>query len=162
MRKHHKTIDNHHFNNKVKTQFSDPNKHQMPNTKLLPVRNFHLFVYVNSPFIFINKPIKTYFWCMKNETISRWFLMTGKIEGYSYLVLVFIAMPLKYFFDTPEWVRPIGSIHGVLFVAFMLLLALMFFKVKLSFKKSLFAFLLSLLPFGTFYLKKLVLEEGGK
>jgi integral membrane protein len=76
---------------------------------------------------------------MKNEAITRWFLMIGKIEGYSYLVLVFIAMPLKYFFDTPEWVRPIGSIHGVLFVGFMILLALMFFKVKLSFKKSIFS-----------------------
>lgn len=109
-----------------------------------------------------DESIKVYFCDMRNEAITRWFLKVGKIEGYSYLVLVFIAMPLKYFFNTPEWVRPIGSIHGVLFVAFMLLLALMFFKVKLSFKKSLFAFLLSLVPFGTFYLKKLVLEEGGK
>ena len=94
---------------------------------------------------------------MQNTTITKWFLLIGKIEGYSYLVLLFIAMPLKYIFNIPELVRPVGSVHGVLFVAFMLLLALMFFKVKLSFKNSVFAFLLSLVPFGTFFLKRLVL-----
>jgi integral membrane protein len=93
---------------------------------------------------------------MQNTTITKWFLLIGKVEGYSYLVLLFIAMPLKYIFNIPEFVRPVGSVHGVLFVAFMLLLALMFFKVKLSFKNSVFAFLLSLVPFGTFLLKRLV------
>jgi integral membrane protein len=93
---------------------------------------------------------------MQNTTITKWFLLIGKVEGYSYLVLLFIAMPLKYIFNIPEFVRPVGSVHGVLFVAFMLLLALMFFKVKLSFKNSVFAFLLSLVPFGTFFLKRLV------
>ena len=61
---------------------------------------------------------------MQNTTITKWFLLIGKVEGYSYLVLLFIAMPLKYIFNIPEFVRPVGSVHGVLFVAFMLLLAL--------------------------------------
>ncbi len=93
---------------------------------------------------------------MENTTITKWFLIIGKIEGYSYLLLLFIAMPLKYLYSTPEYVRPMGSIHGALFVAFMILLALMFFKVKLSFKNACLAFLLSLVPFGTFFLKKVV------
>ena len=92
---------------------------------------------------------------MENTVIIKWFLIVGKIEGYSYLLLLFIAMPLKYFFNTPEYVRPMGYIHGALFVAFMALLALMFLKVKLSFKNACLAFLLSLLPFGTFFLKRL-------
>ncbi|MCD6019700.1 MAG: hypothetical protein K0S53_2821 [Bacteroidetes bacterium] len=91
-----------------------------------------------------------------HQNITKWFLLIGKIEGYSYLVLLFIAMPLKYFYNTPEYVRPVGSIHGALFVAFTILLALMFFKVKLSLKKSVLAFLLSLVPFGTFFLRRLV------
>lgn len=70
---------------------------------------------------------------MENVTITKWFLIVGKIEGYSYLLLLFIAMSLKYVYNTPEYVHPMGSLHGVLFVAFMVLLALMFFKVKLSF-----------------------------
>ena len=97
-----------------------------------------------------------YLYSMENTTITKWFLLIGKIEGYSYLVLLGIAMPLKYAFNTPEFIRPCGTLHGVLFVAFMILLGLMFFKVKLSFKNSVLAFLLSLMPFGTFFLKRLV------
>ena len=93
---------------------------------------------------------------MTNLAITKWFLVIGKIEGYSYLILLFIAMSLKYIFKIPEFVRPIGSIHGFLFVAFMFFLAMMFFKVKLSFKNATLAFLLSLVPFGTFFLKRLV------
>lgn len=93
---------------------------------------------------------------MENSNITKWFLLIGKIEGYSYLALLLIAMPLKYVFHMPQYIRPVGSLHGALFVAFMILLALMFFKVKLSFKNSVLAFLLSLVPFGTFFLKRLV------
>ncbi len=89
------------------------------------------------------------------QTIN-WFLIIGKIEGYSYLLLLFIAMPLKYLFNTPQYVRPLGSIHGALFVAFIILLAIMFYKVKLPFKNTCLAFLFSLVPFGTFFLKRLV------
>ena len=91
-----------------------------------------------------------------NQNITNWFLKIGKIEGYSYLILVFIAMPLKYIFHIPEYVRPVGTLHGFLFVAFMILLALMFVKVKMSFKNAALSFLLSLVPFGTFFLKRLV------
>jgi integral membrane protein len=91
-----------------------------------------------------------------NKNITKWFLLIGKVEGYSYLVLLFIAMPLKYLFSTPQYVRPIGSVHGALFVLFIILLAILFFKYNLSFKKAFFAFLLSLLPFGTFFLKRLL------
>jgi len=92
----------------------------------------------------------------KTHPITKWFLIIGKIEGYSYLILLLIAMPLKYLYNTPEYVRPMGSIHGALFVAFMILLIMMFFKMKLSFKNACLAFLLSLVPFGTFFLRRLV------
>ena len=91
-----------------------------------------------------------------DQNITNWFLKIGKIEGYSYLILVFFAMPLKYIFHIPEYVRPVGTLHGLLFVAFMILLALMFVKVKMSFKNAVLSFLLSLVPFGTFFLKRLV------
>jgi integral membrane protein len=93
---------------------------------------------------------------MENSKITKWFLLVGKIEGYSYLILLLIAMPLKYLFNTPEFIRPVGTLHGVLFVAFMILLGLMFFIVKMSFKNAVLAFLLSLVPFGTFFLRRLV------
>ena len=62
---------------------------------------------------------------MKN--IREKFLTTGKIEGWSYLILLFIAMPLKYIFDMPLAVRIVGSAHGLLFVAYVILLGLAHF-----------------------------------
>jgi integral membrane protein len=88
--------------------------------------------------------------------LINWFLVIGKIEGYSYLILLFIAMPLKYIFQIPDLIRPIGMAHGVLFVGFMILIASMLLNKTMSFKIAVLAFLLSLIPFGTFYLKRLV------
>jgi integral membrane protein len=93
-----------------------------------------------------------------SKTLTDRFLWVGKVEGYSYLLLLGVAMPLKYAFDMPEWVRVVGMLHGVLFIAFMVLLAAMFFKVKMPFKNAAASFLLSLVPFGTFYLKHQVAD----
>lgn len=97
---------------------------------------------------------------MNNQTQDqgriRQFLLTGKIEGYSYLVLLFIAMPLKYGFNLPEAVKLVGLLHGVLFVAFMYQILMMLIEKQFNFFSAVKAFLLSLVPFGTFYLKKLL------
>lgn len=93
---------------------------------------------------------------MSDQKFTKAFLNVGKLEGYSYILLLFIAMPLKYFFNLPEFVKITGTIHGILFVGFMGLLLIMITKVNLPIKKAFYAFLLSLIPFGTFYLKRLV------
>lgn len=70
------------------------------------------------------------------------------------MILLFIAMPLKYFAGLPIVVTVIGGLHGVLFVAF----ALYAWEVKTTYKKDLGwlmkASLASLLPFGTFYMDR--------
>ncbi|MCC6818451.1 MAG: DUF3817 domain-containing protein [Bacteroidia bacterium] len=91
----------------------------------------------------------------KQQRIKR-FLNIGKIEGYSYLILLFIAMPLKYAFKIPEAVRIVGLLHGVLFVAFMYQILQMMIDKQFNFIKAVKAFLLSIIPFGTFFLKKLL------
>ena len=48
----------------------------------------------------------------------------GIIEGISYLILLVIAMPMKYFMGLPLAVKFVGMTHGVLFVVYCLLLAL--------------------------------------
>jgi integral membrane protein len=53
-------------------------------------------------------------------------------------------------------VKIFGMVHGILFVLFMLSIAALIGAKKLSFKKAFFAFLLSLIPFGTFYLERLI------
>jgi|LakMenEpi03Aug12_release.lakeMendotaPanAssembly.Ray.scaffolds.fasta_scaffold629893_2 integral membrane protein len=83
------------------------------------------------------------------------FLLVGKLEGYSYLILLFIAMPLKYFFDIPEAVRITGMLHGVLFVGFIFTIVVLFSNKIFNIKQGFLAFVLSLIPFGTLYLKRL-------
>ena len=83
----------------------------------------------------------------------------GIWEGISYLVLLFIAMPMKYFADIPEAVRIVGSLHGILFVLFILCIINAMRKSGLSFLKGVIAFIASLIPFGTFFLDKLIFEK---
>lgn len=91
----------------------------------------------------------------RNSRIKQ-FLLVGKIEGYSYLVLLFIAMPLKYGFNLPEAVKIVGLLHGVLFVAFMYQILQMMLEKHFNFMGAVKAFLLSIVPFGTFFLKRLL------
>lgn len=90
-----------------------------------------------------------------NDKLLKQFYMIGHWEGISFLVLLFIAMPLKYFFDMPKAVSVVGMAHGVLFVAYAIWLFRSMETYKWTLKKAGIAFLLSFIPFGTFYLHKL-------
>jgi integral membrane protein len=72
-------------------------------------------------------------------------------EGMSFLILLGIAMPLKYIAGIREAVSVVGMAHGVLFVMYVLLLIQVAIERDWSWKKSILAFLASLVPFGTFY-----------
>ena len=84
----------------------------------------------------------------------RVFRMIALAEGISFLTLLSIAMPMKYFIGMPEVVRVVGSIHGGLFVLYVGLLAMLHFRQRWSFSFSLYALLASVIPFGTFMLDK--------
>lgn len=76
------------------------------------------------------------------------------LEGISFLVLLGIAMPLKYYADTPGPVRVVGMLHGVLFVLYVMLLIQATFTYKWTPWKAVLGFIASLVPFGTFYADK--------
>ena len=76
------------------------------------------------------------------------------LEGVSLLLLVFLAMPLKYLYDDPRLVSYTGMIHGILFIGYSINLSLVYFKYKWEFWKILMAFGLAFIPFGTFYADK--------
>lgn len=76
------------------------------------------------------------------------------LEGISFLVLLLIAMPLKYFFEQPKAVTIVGSAHGLLFVALGVLALDVKRACKHPFSWLLKAGIASLLPFGTFYMEK--------
>ncbi len=91
-------------------------------------------------------------------TMGR-FRLIAVIEGISYLLLLCIAMPLKYFAGIPEVVKYMGWAHGVLFVLFCIYLIKVWIQYKWSFWKTTVAFIASLLPFGTFILDKQLAKE---
>lgn len=74
----------------------------------------------------------------------------GNIEGISYLLLLGVAMPMKYYFGMPEAVKTVGMAHGVLFVAYCLLLAPCMKKFNWTLKFGALLFVATLIPFGTF------------
>ena len=89
----------------------------------------------------------------------RAFRMTALAEGVSFLTLLCIAIPMKYFMGMPEVVRVAGSIHGALFVLYVGLLAILHVRQRWSFMFSLYALIASVIPFGTFMLDKHLREK---
>lgn len=82
-----------------------------------------------------------------NIKTLRW---VGFLEGISFLLLLFIAMPMKYMFDNPILVKYVGMGHGVLFIAFLVVLFVVCEKQKWSLKMFILGLIASILPFGPF------------
>ena len=97
---------------------------------------------------------------MKNDTFSR-FRIISIIEGLSYLILVFIAMPLKYMFNYPMAVKIVGMSHGVLFILFFVALVMAMNKYKWKFL-GFQLFVYSLIPFGFILIEKIIMKNPAK
>jgi integral membrane protein len=89
----------------------------------------------------------------------KWFRRVALAEGVSFLLLIFFAMPLKYWAGFPFAVKVVGWAHGFLFVLFLI----MALEVKSLLNKNFFwymkAFVASVLPFGTFVLDRQLARE---
>lgn len=99
---------------------------------------------------------------MKDQVLKKLlhrFRMIGIAEGISFLVLLLVAMPLKYFFQIPEAVKIFGWIHGALFIAFIYFA----FEVMGNLKKNILwffqAFAAAIIPFGTFIFDRQLKKE---
>ena len=88
-----------------------------------------------------------------------WLRKAGIAEGISFLVLICIAMPLKYFFKLPVAVKVCGWIHGILFITFLSLAWEVKTDRKKTFKWFATAFLAAIIPTGTFFFDKKLKEE---
>jgi len=82
------------------------------------------------------------------------FKWVSTLEALSFLILLGIAMPLKYIWEMPEMVRIVGMGHGILFILYVL--GAYWMKEKLNWSNSTFAIVLlcSVLPFGPFYAER--------
>lgn len=91
---------------------------------------------------------------MELSNTVRVFKWISLLEGTSFLLLLFIAMPLKYIWDLPQMVEVIGMAHGVLFVAYILGALYLYKPLQWDLKTLLIICVSSVLPFGPFYVEK--------
>ncbi|MEO9872095.1 DUF3817 domain-containing protein [Ekhidna sp.] len=82
------------------------------------------------------------------------------LEGVSLILLVFIAVPLKYMLDSPQAVKAIGPIHGALFLLFIFSSLGVGIEQSWKFKKTTWIVILAcFIPFGTFYIDNRILRK---
>src|SRR5262245_51602271 len=91
---------------------------------------------------------------MNADTIISRFRVIAIAEGISFLVLLFIAMPLKYFADMPMAVKVVGWIHGLLFIWYWVRAVPLFTKLKWPVDRIVGLGFASILPFGTFVMER--------
>lgn len=87
------------------------------------------------------------------------FRLVSLLEGVSYVVLLGVAMPLKYVAGIPTAVRYVGWAHGALFVLFLYALFEAASAGRWSLKKSAFAFVAAVVPLGAFVLERRLRAE---
>ena len=83
----------------------------------------------------------------------------GFLEGISLILLVLVAMPLKYFWGMPEAVRYVGAAHGGLFIFYTIWLLVTSFELKWSLQTTIKAFISAFIPGGTFWADKAIFKR---
>ncbi|OZI07586.1 hypothetical protein BWI93_13890 [Siphonobacter sp. BAB-5385] len=84
----------------------------------------------------------------------------GFLEGISLLVLVLVAVPLKYYAQNPALTKLIGPIHGGLFLLFVINTLSVGIEQNWRFKTTTWKVLLAcVVPFGTFYVDRYILSR---
>lgn len=92
-------------------------------------------------------------------TIGRLRLISY-LEGISLLLLIFIAVPLKYGMDDPTFTRILGPVHGVLFLLFIFNTLSVGIEYQWKFRETTWKVILAcFVPFGTFYIDRKILSK---
>lgn len=76
------------------------------------------------------------------------------IEGISFLILLFVTMPLKYAFQISEPNKVFGIVHGLLFIIYVFAVIQIKIEQQWKIRKMLWALVASVVPFGTFWADK--------
>ena len=85
--------------------------------------------------------------------------LTAFLEGVSYILLLFIAVPIKYLLNEALFVKILGMPHGILFILYILFSIIAKIKYNWNFRKFLVISIASLVPFGTVYIDKKYLTK---
>lgn len=82
------------------------------------------------------------------------FKIVSWLEGISYILLLFVATPIKYMLGNPEYVKLLGMPHGLFFILYIVLAYILKSDFKWSNKTLVIVWLLAIIPFGTFFVGK--------
>ncbi|MBO6880265.1 MULTISPECIES: DUF3817 domain-containing protein [Winogradskyella] len=88
------------------------------------------------------------------------FRIVTLLEGVSYILLLFVATPIKYFGNDPQYVKLLGMPHGLLFIAYIVLAILISKDMKWNNRTLRTVLLASIIPFATFYVEKKFLRKS--
>lgn len=88
------------------------------------------------------------------------FRLVALLEGVSYILLLFIAVPIKYWGGDEQWVKLLGMPHGILFVSYVIFAFLIKENENWGMKDLGIVLLASILPFGTFYVEWKYLKKS--
>lgn len=94
------------------------------------------------------------------DAVLKRLRIAGTIEGVSFLVLLFVAMPLKYLAGQPEAVSMVGMAHGVLFIVYIAALLQAWSELKWPFRTAFLGFLSAVFPFGPWIFDAKVLRSA--
>ncbi len=87
------------------------------------------------------------------------FRIVALLEGLSYILLLFLATPIKYILNDPQYVKLLGMPHGLLFVAYIAMAILISKDLKWNSKTLGIVLIAAVIPFGTFYVDKKYLRS---
>ncbi len=91
--------------------------------------------------------------------MKKIFRIVGFLEGVSYLLLLLIATPIKYFLGDPSYVKFLGMPHGILFMLYIIIAIIIKPEQKWSAKTFVIVLVSSITPFGTFYIDRKYLRK---
>ncbi|WP_369683453.1 DUF3817 domain-containing protein, partial [Nonlabens dokdonensis] len=89
----------------------------------------------------------------------KFFKYLAIVEGYSFLLILFLTMPLKYLGGILLPNKIMGMAHGFLFLAYVVVAIVVGQMLKWKFKDQLIVLAMSVVPFGTFWMEEKYLEK---
>ena len=91
--------------------------------------------------------------------MEKLFRIIALLEGVSYLLLLFVAVPIKYLSNDPQYVKMLGMPHGLLFIGYVILAFLIRPDFKWNSRQFFVILIASVIPFGTFYVDRKYLKS---
>ena len=87
------------------------------------------------------------------------FRIVAFLEGFSWITLLFFAVPMKYIWNVELYVQKIGMAHGALFIVYIVLAFFLQLKINWSRNHMLIILIGSIVPFGFLYVDKKCLKN---